>query len=228
MWGQPSTARQAVWPFEETVKVPTVEAAHAILEEGLRLVPGPWGDHCRSAGRTARAIAAAARGMELEPDAAYVMGLLHDIGRGQYTPGKEDVHHVLDGHAQLTVLGYEDAARACLTHSFPMKRADEFAKPWTGLGTEREWVQAQLDGIEYTSYDRLIQLCDALCLPEGPVLMEKRFVDVSLRHGVNPLTVEKWRAFLAIKEEFDAAVGGSIYDVLPDVVENTFGSARLG
>ena len=87
-------------------------------------------------------------------------------------------------------------------------------------------VQAFLDGVEYTAYDRLIQLCDALALPEGPVLMEKRLMEVTLRHGLIPgdpeWTLQKWRAFLAIKGEFDAAVGGSIYDVLPDVVGNTF------
>ena len=158
---------------------------------------------------------------QLDPDVAYVMGLLHDIGR-QSAVGGPDVRHVLDGHAHLMALGYEDAARICLTHSFPTKRADEFASPWTGLDDEKAWVQRYLDGIEYTAYDRLIQLCDSLALPTGPVLMEKRFVDVALRHGVNARTVEKWRAFLAIKGEFDAAVGGSIYDVLPEVVGNTF------
>jgi hypothetical protein len=185
------------------------------------MVPGPWGDHCRTAASTARAIAAAARGMDLDPDVAYVLGLLHDIGR-RSAVGVPDVRHVLDGYAHLTELGYEDAARICLTHSFPIKKTDAFASPWTGLDTEKQWVQDYLDGAEYTPYDRLIQLCDSLALPHGPVLMEKRFVDVVLRHGVNAFTVEKWRAFLAIKDEFDAAVGGSIYDVLPDVVGNTF------
>ena len=184
--------------------------------------PGPWGDHCRSAARTARAIAAAARGMELEPEVAYVLGLLHDIGRCRTRPGMPDVRHILEGHAHLMALGFEDAARVCLTHSFPIKETDAFASPWGAVHDEKAWVQRYLDGIEYTAYDRLIQLCDSLALPEGPVLMEKRFVDVALRHGVNALTVEKWRAFLAIKEELDAAVGGSIYDVLPDVVGNTF------
>jgi hypothetical protein len=163
--------------------------------------------------------------MDLDPEVAYVLGLLHDIGRCRTARGVPDVRHVLNGYAQLTELGYEDAARICLTHSFPIKQADAFASPWGDLHAEKAWVQDYLSGIEYTAYDRLIQLCDSLALPQGPVLIEKRFVDVALRHGVNAFTVEKWRAFLAIKEEFDAAVGGSIYDVLPDVVGNTFGSA---
>ena len=55
--------------------------------------------------------------------------------------------------------------------------------------------------------------------------MERRFVDVALRHGFNAYTLEKWRAFLAIKGEFDAACDGSIYGVLPGVVATTFGVA---
>jgi hypothetical protein len=207
------------------VKVPSIAEAHAILEEGLRMNLGPWGDHCRTAGSTARAIASAARGMDLDPEEAYVLGLLHDIGRRQSAIGIPDVRHVLDGYAHLTALGYEDAARICLTHSFPIKKAEAFASPWGELHAEKEWVQDYLDRIEYTAYDRLIQLCDSLALPHGPVLIEKRLVDVALRNGVNALTVEKWRAFLAVKDEFDIAVGGSIYDVLPDVVGNTFMSS---
>ena len=53
--------------------------------------------------------------------------------------------------------------------------------------------------------------------------MEKRLVDVSLRHGFNRLTQAKWRAYLALLEQFSQAIGASIYTVLPGVVENTFG-----
>ena len=78
--------------------------------------PGLWADHCRSAARTARAIATAAQGLALDPDVAYVLGLLHDIGRRE---GSHGMRHAPDGYAYLCSLGYEDAARICLTHSFP-------------------------------------------------------------------------------------------------------------
>jgi hypothetical protein len=52
--------------------------------------------------------------------------------------------------------------------------------------------------------------------------MEKRLVDVALRHGLNDLTLAKWRAFLDLRREFDAAVGASIYTLLAGVVENSF------
>ena len=80
-----------------------------------------------------------------------------------------------------------------------------------------------LSETEYTDYDRLIQLCDALALPSGCCLMEKRMVDVALRYGVNEYTVPKWEAVLQIKAGFEDVLGRSIYELLPDVVENTFG-----
>ena len=32
-------------------------------------------------------------------------------------------------------------------------------------------------------------------------------MDVALRHGFNDLTLAKWRAFFALRQEFDEAVG---------------------
>ncbi len=80
-----------------------------------------------------------------------------------------------------------------------------------------------LAAIEYAAYDRLIQLCDALALPNGFCLVEKRFVDVVLRYGPNAYVVPKWQATLAIKDEFESAIGSSIYNLLPGVVATTFG-----
>ena len=40
--------------------------------------------------------------------------------------------------------------------------------------------------------------------------------------GVNDLTLAKWRAFFALRQEFDEAVGTSIYTLLPGVVEEHF------
>jgi len=88
-------------------------------------------------------------------------------------------------------------------------------------GEEKQFVQDYLDRIEYTAYVRL-QLCDALALPSGPVLIEKRLVDVALLAGVNDFTLAKWQAFLALRQDFSEAVGISTYELLPGVVDATF------
>jgi hypothetical protein len=201
------------------MKVPDVQQAHAYLAEGRARNPGAWADHSIVAAESARAIAA--HHPALDPDSAYVMGLLHDIGRGQGGPAIADVRHVLDGYRLMLARGFDDCARICLTHSFPIKQADAFASEWNCPAEEKQFVQDYLDRVEYTPYDRLIQLCDALSLPSGPCLMQARLVDVALRHGFNNLTLAKWQAYFALQQEFSAAVGTSIYNVLPGVVENT-------
>ncbi len=40
----------------------------------------------------------------------------------------------------------------------------------------------------YDDYDHLVQLCDALAMPTGFCLLEKRFVDVTIRYGVHTAT----------------------------------------
>ena len=79
---------------------------------------------------------------------AYVMGLLHDIGRRE---GVTSIRHIFDG---------------------------------------------------YDGYDRLIRLCDAISLPDGACIMEKRLVDVALRHGLPEFTLKKWAGFYGDKGVF--------------------------
>ena len=64
-----------------------------------------------------------------------------------------------------------------------------------------------------------MQLSDALALPSGFCLLEKRFVDVALRYGIHPHTVDRWKKTLEIKTYFDDKTGGSVYRLLPGVTK---------
>jgi len=198
--------------------IPTNQQAQDYLAIAEERNPGPWVAHSFQVAGAAQRIAATHP--HLDPEKGYTLGLLHDIGRQE---GKFDMRHVLDGYNFLRAEGYPDAARICLTHSYPIPNVGAGSGKWDGTADEEELVASYLASIEYTDYDRLIQLCDALCLPEGPVLMEKRLLDVSLRHGFNDFTIRKWQAFLNIRTEFETVIGTSIYELLPGVVENTFG-----
>lgn len=187
------------------------------MSEAEKRRPGPWVQHSFFAAQAAAQIAS--RVASLDSSAAYVLGYIHDIGRQD---GSADMRHIIDGYQFLTRLGYDDAARICLTHSFPLKNIDAAAGLWDCSPEEYEFVKDFLAGIEFTHYDKLIQLCDGVCLPTGFCLIEKRMVDVALRHGVNGLTVEKWKAYLRIQKEFEQLIGGSIYRILPGVIDNTF------
>jgi hypothetical protein len=197
--------------------VPSLERAEAILAESAAFNPGPWEVHSRYVALGARLIAA--RLAWLDPERAFIVGLLHDVGRRFGVTG---MRHALDGYRYLYDQGYAGAARICLTHSYPYKEEPHGACPWDG--SEQEWqnVTDYLAGIEYDDYDLLIQLCDGLALPNGFCLLEKRLLDVSLRYGCNEHTVNRWRAYIKIKTHFEQAIGSSIYRLLPEVVENTF------
>ena len=200
-----------------TLRIPTIEHAEAILGEAAALNPGAWVAHSQQVARAARSLAEPHPA--LNADTAWVLGLLHDIGR---RAGPSGMRHGVDGFRFLDQAGFPDAARICITHSYPNKDAAEGSAEWDGTEEEFQFIQSYLDRIEYTDYDRLIQLCDSICLPEGFCLMEKRLVDVVTRYGFNAYTLPKWRAFFEIKTRFERAIGSSIYELLPGVVEITF------
>jgi hypothetical protein len=196
---------------------PNREQAEALLAESAGMNPGPWAAHSRYVALGAELIAAQTSG--LNPEKAYVIGLLHDVGRRFGVTG---MRHALDGYRFLSELGYLEAARICLTHSYPNKSEPYGASPWDGSEQEWQFVAGYLSQIEYDDYDRLIQLCDSLSLPNGFCLLEKRLLDVALRYGCNAQTTNRWRAFIYIKENFERMIDSSVYRLLPGVVENTF------
>lgn len=198
-------------------KVPSLKEAKAILEESSCLNPGPWVEHSIYVGQCAALIAE--HDPELDKNRADILGMLHDIGRRF---GKTNMRHVIDGYSFLMERGYPDAARICMTHSFPYQYIDAIFGKWDCTDEEHEFAAKYIQNIKYTDYDRLIQLCDALALPEGCCLLEKRMMDVALRHGVNEYTVPKWKEIFNIQKYFECKIGASIYSVLPGVVENTF------
>lgn len=192
--------------------IPTLPEAEALLSWAQQQNPGPWADHSRTAARAAGTIAAACGMHENE---ARVLGLLHDIGRYE---GKRAMHHAVAGHNLLAARGFPTAARICLTHSFPLPevecysgRRDDCTPEETAL------IRSALDG-EMDDYDRLIQLCDALSLPQGVCLLDVRLLDVVRRHGFNERTLPKWEAFFGLKKHFDDLCGQNLYDLFYDEI----------
>ena len=152
------------------MNIPTLAEAERLLEEAEAKNPGGWADHARYVALAARNIAEVHP--KLDTEAAYILGLLHDIGRRE---GVTNNRHTLDGYTFLDGLSYADAARICLTHSFPIQDIKATAiGNWDGSPEELAFVETYLNGIEYNDYDRLLQLCDALALASGFVLVEKK------------------------------------------------------
>lgn len=187
------------------------------LELAAKLNPGPWKQHSISVANNARLIAEKVAGMDA--DKAYVCGLLHDIGR---RAGIKGIMHIFDGYDYLMSMKQPEIARICLTHSFPLKNVDTFFGKYDCTVEQKDFLKDYLENAEYDNYDILIQLCDAISLPNGACIMEKRFVDVALRHGLPEFTQDKWKAFMKTKKHFDELCGCSVYSLLPNVMENSY------
>ncbi|GGK12139.1 metal-dependent phosphohydrolase [Deinococcus malanensis] len=192
---------------------PCSVAEHLLLEAGL-LNPGPWVAHSRQVALAARHIAQ--RHPELDPERAYVLGLLHDIGR---RTGPNRDRHILDGYDYLTGLGFTDAARIALTHSFVLPGLDTLQGEWDGTPEELRRLEILVGQAHQTEEDRLLQLCDLLALADGFCTVHERMVDVALRYSVNARTADKWRAQLSLKAHFDQACRVNVYRLLPGLCE---------
>lgn len=193
-----------------------VNDAERELGFGAELTNGLWVAHSRATAVNARLIA---EKCGMDGDRAYIFGLLHDIGRRN---GSWGIAHIFDGYEYMTGIGEAEIARICLTHSFPIKDERTYIGKIDCSDGQKVFLSEFLTAVDYDDYDLLIQLCDSISLPSGACIMEKRLVDVALRHGLRDFTLDKWRAFMRIKKYFDGKCGCNIYELLPNIAENSF------
>ena len=184
--------------------LPTREEALELVRDGLYCNPGPWGKHCLTAAHCAEKIAKACQGMDGER--AYVLGLLHDIGRKF---GVRHLGHVADGYTYMKSLGYDEAAKICLTHSFNSRTLKEYIGKIDVSSEELAMITEELAKTVYDDYDRLIQLCDALAGADGVLDIEARMNDVKQRYGSYPQ--EKWDANMELKRYFEEKTRQDLY-----------------
>lgn len=189
------------------------------LSIGAQLNPGPWINHSMSVGLNAKLIANKID--ILDSNQAYVMGLLHDIGRRE---GIKSIMHTIDGYDYMMSLDQKEIAKICLTHSYPVKDVNTFFGKFDCTEEQKVFLSRFIKNAVYDDYDRLIQLCDAISLPNGACIMEKRLIDVALRYGLPDFTIDKWKAFLELKKYFDKLCGCNVYTLLPNVTENSYES----
>ena len=194
--------------------LPTAAEATQELELAGQLNPGPWVKHSINVGIAARNIAEKVPGMD--PEKAYILGLMHDIGR---RVGIVSIpRHVYEGYLYCLSKGWDEAARICMTHSYVLMQDEFHYDPST---SEETAIKEYILGCTPDDYDRLIQLCDSLATDYGFVIIEKRFVDVVRRYGIMEGYVNGWNKTFEIKENFEKRMGLSVYDVLPDIGRTT-------
>lgn len=191
--------------------------AESALQEAYAANPGPWADHSRYVAQACEAIAQGCP--HLDGDTAYIYGILHDIGRHA---GVTSERHLIDGYRYCKTRGWDKAAQVCITHAFMIPDISTSIGVFDIPPEDKAFLAEFVKNTPYDDYDRLVQLCDALALPSGFCLLEKRFVDVTLRYGFCDATIPRWKAVLDIKKHFESILGCSIYSLLPGVEENSF------
>ena len=193
--------------------LPVKQEAVNLLSWGQEQNPGPWTEHSKVVARAAEKIA---RQCGMDDNKAYILGLLHDIGRYEV---KEGFRHIYTGYKLLEEKGYNYNARICVTHSFPVKDMDSTTIFNDCTKEEIDIIEMKLNEYEYDDYDKLIQLCDSMCMAGGVCLMETRLVETARRHkAFGPKILYKWNAYFELKQYFDKKCNMSIYSLFYDEI----------
>lgn len=188
---------------------PSIEEAEKELIEAGKLNPGKWVGHSKYAGLACKKIAEHCPNLDSEK--AYLVGLLHDIGR---RVGIVQDKHMVEGYKYCMSKGWKKLAQTAISHGFMLKDVKTSVARWDVSPEDYLLAEKIISEAKYDDYDLLIQICDSLALPDKFCLLETRFVDVALRYGVNEFTVQKWKKILEIKDHFDKITGQDIYDIL--------------
>ncbi len=188
---------------------PDRKEAEKMLAEAETINPGPWGDHSRMVAKCAQRIAA---NCGMDEEKAYILGLLHDIGR---RCGVTHLAHVTDGYKYLMELGYDEPAKVCITHSFGVKNIDNYIGNRDISQEDYVLLLRLIETYEYDDYDRLIQLCDSIAFPDRVVDLKTRMDDVERRYG-SAYPLSKRQKNYELKEYFEEKMDRNLYEAVMD------------
>ena len=183
-----------------------------------------WIDHSicvgDSAGRIAKAILK--KGIEIDVDKAIVLGYIHDIGKRFNNSHGGVFPHAINGYNYIKELGYdEEYAGICIKHSFLnndidciSNDRDETDKSDSNYDFVKEYIRKQ-----FSLEEKIINLCDLMCTNKT-LTVEKRGIDLILRHGIFKKTYYHIEETMKLKEFFDNLLGYNLYDLFPEIKDN--------
>lgn len=97
--------------------------------------------------------------------------ILHDIGR---YAGVSSEKHLIDGYRYCIERGWEKAAQICISHAFMIQDINTSIGEFDISDDDYLFMEEFIANAVYDDYDRLVQLCDALAMPTGFCLLEKK------------------------------------------------------
>lgn len=153
----------------------------------------------------------------LDPDKAYALGLLHDVGRWRPSSLKNVPHEVI-GYKTLQMLGLEEAAPIALTHSMPASKftRGDFAKGAIFMGNADSQIYSErfIRGHEMNDYDRLIQFCDVISNHDCNRKIEDSLAGFQARFGFSQEREDKFKAIIDAMHQFEDKFGINIYETV--------------
>ncbi|MBR2033970.1 MAG: HD domain-containing protein [Alphaproteobacteria bacterium] len=193
---------------------PSRKIAEQEIELGEKLAPGKWGDHSRNVARFCEKVAELSG---MDKDKAYVLGLMHDIGRRSGARGQK---HIYDGYVYAKEKGWDDVAKISLTHSYAGHDADSGVSLYNGDFNDWLFIKEYIKNVQFDDYDKLVFLGDSMADATGICTIEKRQMDIALRYGYVSEMVEKWHKIFETKAYFEKKCGQSVYEIFPEIRNN--------
>ncbi len=202
------------------MKLTSKEALDLLKESFGMTIDNKWLFHSLEVGRCASILAKA---LGLSKEYARTLGYIHDIGK-RYGWRKNDgvIPHAIRGYRYLKELGYDEIyAGICLKHSFLNNDIDCLSNDRDETDKEDKDYLFIKDYIanDYTICDKIINLCDLMCTTKVETL-EKRMIDLLLRHGVYKQTHYHLKEVFKLKNYFDNLLGYNLYHLFPELKEN--------
>ncbi len=151
----------------------------------------------------------------LDPEKSYIMGLLHDIGRGQ----DRKIRHTILGYKILKEKNIpEEIAKTTITHLYILQDGSNLRNQEKEFREdEYEFVKNYLKNIEYDDYDKLVQLSDLI----GEVkiqTIEERMFSVFCRYDIIN-NMPFCQQIKNLKDYFEKKIGTSIYKPFEDILK---------
>ena len=178
-----------------------------------------WINHSICVGNVAGVIAHA---LKLDMDYAKTLGYIHDIGKGFDYVHDGVFPHAVKGYEYIKKMGYdEDYAGICIKHSFLNHDIDCLSNDRDETDRNNPYYDFVKKYIskEYSIYDKIINLCDLMCT-DKVLTVDKRMMDVLLRHGIYANTYYHIKETMKLKEYFDGLLGFNLYDLFPEIKDN--------
>ena len=114
----------------------------------------------------------------------------------------------------------EEYAGICILHSYLNNDIDCIAADKSDKnGLEYNFQSDYVKNHIYTDAEKIINLCDLMCTSKV-LTMEKRLIDLIIRHGVFKTTQYHIKEALKLKQYFDNKLGNNLYSLFPEIKEN--------